>query len=432
MRIRTWAAGLGVVAGLAGLVGAASYDEEPIRYDSGTPANVVSRLQKKLDAGTARLEYEKETGYLKALLRELGVSVSSQTLVFSKTSLQRNRISPRTPRALYFHEDVYVGYCLNGDVLEISAVDPQLGTVFYTLDQDATKTPRFTRQTDNCLLCHGSSQTQGVPGHVLRSVFSDTRGLPILSAGTHRVDQTTPLERRWGGWYVTGTHGRQSHLGNLVIRTRDVPRPVDNTGGLNLTDLGDRFDRSGYLSPHSDIVALMVLEHQADAHNLLTRLNFEARQALHMEATLNREMKLAPSYRWNSTDVRIRSAADALVRYFLFSEEAPLTERIQGTSGFAEEFVRGGPRDARGRSLRDLDLEKRLFRYPLSYLIYSASFDALPERARDCVLEKLWRVLTGKESGKEYAHLSTDDRQSIREILVATKPNLPAYWRARK
>ena len=260
------------------------FEREPIRYSASTPDNVVSRLQKRLEDGKAKLTHEGKSGYLRSVLRELAVPVSSQMLVYSKTSLQRNRISPRTPRALYFSDDAYVGYCSRGDVLEFSAVDPKLGTVFYTLEQDADKKPRLERQTDRCTLCHASSQTQGVVGHVVRSVLSDASGYPILSAGTYRVDQTTALEKRWGGWYVTGTHGKQSHLGNLIVRTRSVQEPVDNKAGLNVTDLGDRFARSAYLSGHSDIVALMVMEHQTEAQNYLsTRANFDTRQALHAE-----------------------------------------------------------------------------------------------------------------------------------------------------
>ncbi|MFO0879556.1 MAG: hypothetical protein U0840_19600 [Gemmataceae bacterium] len=414
----------------AGWALAADYERDPIQYSVATPDNLASRLQKRLVAGEVTFTYDAETGYLRSLLNNLKVPLSSQTLVFSKTSLQRHKIAPRTPRALYFNDDMYIGFCKGGDVLEVSAVDPQLGTVFYTVDQDPTRKPRFTRHTDNCLLCHGSSQTQGVPGHVIRSVFSDSRGLPMLSEGTYRVDHTTPFDKRWGGWYVTGTHGKQEHLGNLLIRTPRVARPVENAAGHNLTDLGDRFVRSGYLTPHSDIVALMVFEHQATGHNYITRANFETRQALHMQETLNREMKLPATHEWDSTRARIRSVGDDLVEYFLFKGEAPLTEQVRGTSGFAEEFVKRGPRDARGRSLREFDLTRRLFRYPMSYLIYTESFDALPDRVRLYVLERLHTILTGKDTTKRYDYLAAEDRQAILDILVATKPNLPAYWKA--
>ena len=408
------------------------FEREPIRYSASTPDNVVSRLQKRLEGGKSKLTHEGKSGYLRSVLRELGVPVSSQMLVYSKTSLQRNRISPRTPRALYFSDEAYVGYCSGGDVLEFSAVDPKLGAVFYTLEQDADKKPRLERQTDRCTLCHASSQTQGVVGHVVRSVFSDASGYPILSAGTYRVDQTTALEKRWGGWYVTGTHGEQSHLGNLIVRTRHVEQPVDNKAGHNVTDLGGRFDRSAYLSGHSDIVALLVMEHQTEAQNYLTRANFDTRQALHAEQALNKEMSLPATNRWKSTESRIRSVGDDLLKYLLFCEEAPLSGKVRGTSSFAADFAKRGPRDGKGRSLRDFDLERRLFRYPCSYLIYSPSFDALPAPVRDYVLERLRKVLTGEDKGKEFAHLSAADREAIREILTATKPNLPASWRAKE
>lgn len=428
LRLQMVAVVLAALGVLAPGAAADDFDREPILYSTAEPDNAVSRLQRRLDAGAVKLPREKKLGYLRAALRELKVPVSSQMLVFSRTSLQRHRISPRTPRAVYFGDDVYVGFCQHGDVLEVSAVDPKLGAVFYTLDQRA-ETPRFTRRTDACLLCHGSSQTHGIPGHLVRSVFPDRMGLPILSAGSYRIDHTSPLARRWGGWYVTGTHGAQEHLGNLVIQTRHVELPVDNRAGLNVTSLAGRVDTSPYLSAHSDIVALMVLEHQAEGHNLLTRANFLTRQALHHEEALNRELGRPKGERWESTTSRIRDAGEPLVRYLLFSEEAALTAKVRGTSGFAEEFASKGPRDGKGRSLRDLDLTRRLFKHPCSYLIYSPSFDTLPAAVKEYVWRRLWEVLTGKDRGKDFAHLSDADRTAVREILLATKPGLPRYWR---
>ena len=212
-----------VLAALAGAARAADIEQPPVCYSTAPTDNVISRLQQRLDAGRATLTFEKSCGYLRSLLRELRVPESSQVLVFSKTSFQRHRIAPRSPRALYFNDDVYVGFCQNGEVLEVSAVDPQLGLVFYTLDQDGDEKPRFTRQTDNCLICHGSSQNEGLPGHLVRSLYVDGEGLPILSAGSHRIDHTSPLAERWGGWYVTGTSGRQKHMGNLICEGAGRP-----------------------------------------------------------------------------------------------------------------------------------------------------------------------------------------------------------------
>jgi hypothetical protein len=143
-------------------------------------------------------------------------------------------------------------------------------------------------------------------------------------------------------------------------------------------------------------------------------------------------MKLPAGYRWDSTGVRIRGAGDELVKYLLFSEEAKLTGRVRGASGFAAEFARRGPRDKKGRSLRDFDLRRRLFKYPCSYLIYSEGFDALPAEMREHVYRRLQDVLTGRDKGKDFEHLSAADRQAIREILVDTKPGLAACWRKSK
>ena len=404
------------------------YERAPINYESATPANSISRLQAEISQGTTELVSDPQTGYLQSLLQTLDVPVSSQTLVFSKTSLQRNRISPRSPRALYFNDDVYVGYCQDGEVLELSVADPELGAVFYTLDQTADKPPVLTRQADHCLTCHSSTNTKGVPGHLIRSVYVDHGGFPVFSMGTHRIDHSSPIEKRWGGWYVTGTHGDQKHLGNLVVSSTRQTEPIDNSAGQNVTTLDRRFKSSAYLSPHSDLVALMVLEHQAEAHNLLTKANFETRQALYSEAGMNKALNEAPDHRWDSTTTRIRNAADKLVKYLLFCEEAPLTGKMQGTTNFADEFSQRGPRDEQGRSLRDFDLERRLFKFPCSYLIYSKSFDALPTEIKTVVFSRLWSILTGADQGKEFQHLTEADRTSILEILRSTKRDLPAYW----
>lgn len=413
----------------SGLLNAQDFEHAPIHYATATPDNPVSQLQARLDAGTVRLKYDDQVGYLKAVLQELQVPVSSQTLVFSKTSLQRHKIAPRTPRALYFSDDMYVGFCQNGDVVELSAVDPQLGAVFYTLDQEQTDKPGFVRQVDNCLLCHGSSHTRNIPGHFIRSVYVDGVGFPVLAMGTHRIDHTSPISKRWGGWYVTGTHGDQQHLGNLIVTGKHEREPVNNAAGQNVTDLSARFKTTAYLSAHSDLVALMVMEHQTEAHNLLTRASFQTREALYSEERLNKELGEPEGHRWDSTTTRIKSSCEALVKYLLFSDEAPLTARLQGTTSFADDFAARGPRDPQGRSLRDFDLERRVFKYPCSYLIYSRSFEALPTEAKALVFRRLWDVLSGVDQGKAFSHLSDTDRTAIREILLATKTGLPDYWK---
>jgi hypothetical protein len=403
---------------------------EPINYGKAPVDNAVSRLEQRLAAGRATLAYEARFGYLRSLLRELGVSQSTQTLVFSKTSLQRHRIAPTRPRAIYFGDDVYIGFCQKGDVLEVTTIDPGLGAVFYTLDQKSPDKPRFTRQTDTCTICHGSSANQGFPGNLIRSVYPDEDGLPILSAGSHRTDHTSPFEQRWGGWYVTGTSGKQKHLGNLTFHGDPDPSRIDNSAGLNLNSLSDRIKTSAYLTPHSDIVALMVLEHQVEMHNLIGRANLQTRLALYEEASINKALGRSADYRSESTTSRIKSAGEPLIKYLLFSGEARLAEKLCGTSGFADEFPKRGPRDRRARSLRDLELEHRLFVYPCSYVIYSQAFDALPAPVKEYVYRRLWDILSGKDTSQGFGHLTAADRQAILEILRETKRNLPDYWRA--
>lgn len=405
------------------------FERDPINYGKSQPNNPVSRLADDLASGKRSLTYELHFGYLRSLLKELGVPESSQMLVFSKTSLQRHRIAPRTPRSLYFSDDIYIGFCQYGDVLEISVADPKLGAVFYTIDQDEEPRPKVLRHGDNCLICHGSSQTKSIPGHLVRSVYADAAGLPILSSGTHRIDHTSPLKHRWGGWYVTGTHGPQTHLGNLVVRGKQEPEQIDNAAGMNVTDITNRIDLKNFLTPHSDLVALMVLEHQADAHNFVTQAAFQTRIALHYEQALRRELARPADEPFESTKSRIRSACEPLVEYLLFCDEAELTHRLQGTSTFAAEFARRGPFDKQGRTLREFDLTRRIFKYPCSYLIYSPSFDALPRESKDYVFRRFDDILSGRDQSKKFAHLSAADRQAIREILVDTLPGVPENWR---
>jgi hypothetical protein len=251
----------------------------------------------------------------------------------------------------------------------------------------------------------------------------------MLSGGSHSVDHTTPIEQRWGGWYVTGRHGSQSHMGNLVIRTRDTPRDLDNSQGHNVMQLKDRFDTGMYLSPHSDIVALMILEHQAMVHNRLAKANFTTRMALDYEVTINKALEIPAGKRLESTTRRIQSAGDDLIDGLLMVGEAKITAPISGTSGYAEKFSQSAIPDKRGRSLRDLDLTQRLFKYPCSYLIYSQAFDDLPVEMKNYVLEKLWQILNGVDKSKKYAHLSDADRLALIQILSDTKPSFPPYWK---
>jgi hypothetical protein len=410
-------------------------EHEAIAYSSSAPTDSIARLQEKIDDGEVKLVYDEHRGYLPSLLDRLEIPVSSQGLVFSRTSLQVDRISPWTPRAIYFNDDVYVGWVQGGPVVEIASADPNLGAVFYTLSQNESVPPRFERQTTTCLMCHDSSSiTGGVPGFILRSVFPDRYGYVIASVRDGATTDRTPLEKRWGGWYVTGSPGEERHAGNsmsplLLHEIGNVSHYLSSTdlsSGQNESSLEGRFDTKPYLSPHSDAVALLILAHQSYLHNLITRASYEARKALYDEKLVIEQVGEPKGAHLTTTLNRVQRATEPLVRGLLFVKEAPLPSPIEGTSGFASEFSRRGPRDREGRSLRDLDLKRRLFRYPLSYLIYSESFDALPAVVKETVYRRLGEVLRGEDESSEFAHLDASDRAAILAILRDTKPDFSA------
>lgn len=407
---------------------AGDIDDEPISYARTKDENAITRLQEKLRSGGLSLEYDEKFGYLPALLKTLKISNSSQTLVFSKTSLQMSRIGPRTPRAIYFNDEVFVGYCHRGEVIEVTAADPKLGVAFYTLKQDKEEKPQFLRQTNQCLLCHGNTVNQGMPGHVVTSVYPEADGQPNRSLDFLRVDHSTPISQRWGGWYVTGTLGRQVHLGNFIVRGIRKPEDKELIATSNLTNLEEKFRAELYLTPHSDVVALMVMEHQTEMHNRLTLANFSVRRALFEQAKRKKENpQKEPS---GELERQIRNACEPVVQNLLFVHETPLIDPVKGTALFVKEFALLGPHDAKGRSLRDFDLERRLFKFPCSYMIYSEMFDTLPDVALDYIYRRLWDILDGRPGGMAFDHLSEDDRVAIREILRATKPTLPANWKS--
>lgn len=397
------------------------FESAPIRYSTTKATDPVARLVRRLESGSETLEFDEQYGYLISLLNKLNIPVSSQGLVFSKTSFQRVRISPKTPRAIYFNDEVYVGWIPNSDVMEISADDPQLGAVFYTLDQSEADRPKIKREIDSCMICHSSSLGRRVPGHLVRSLHVNMSGTPISGSVTYRTDHTSPLPERWGGWYVTGTHGEQTHMGNQLFRTVDEMHNPDWKAGGNIVDLTDRFDTARYPLPHSDIVALLVLEHQVTMKNLLTSASFQARTAIYHEEQANADREQETNDLSAETRLKISMLAAEVVDYMLFAEEAVLTDPIQGTSRFQSEFGGRGPRDRQGRSLFEFDLESRLFKYPCSYLIYSSSFDGLPKPLKSEIYLQLQKRLSAREPVGPHDILTRDDRQAILEILADTK-----------
>jgi hypothetical protein len=386
-------------------------DDPAIEYATRPAHDLISILNEEIAAGRAHLKFDDDQGYLRSVLETLKIPIESQMAVFSKTSVQARLINPQNPRTLFFNDSVVVGW-VRGGFIEVAAESPQQGIIFYSLSQERQDKPRFERKND-CLTCHDSYDALGVPGMLVRSNFTGPNAMTLRSLGSYNTDHRSSLEQRWGGWYVSGNSGSIRHMGNAMVTDEDHPDSAIGPETLNLDSLTGKFDTRAFLSPYSDIVALMVFEHQMHIMNLFTRLGWQVRYAL---SHPGREQRY-----WRAT-------ANELVDYMLFVDEAPLANPIHGTSGFAEKFSGEGPYDGKGRSLKQLDLERKLMHYPCSYMIYSDSFDALPAEARDAVYKRLWQILSGTEKNPKYARLSLADRQAVVEILRETKKNLPAYF----
>jgi hypothetical protein len=399
-----------------------SRDHPAIAYTAGPVHNAVNDLNDQLRRGTTKLPFEPATGYLRSLLTALGISIDSQTLVFSQTSQQADQINPSNPRAVYFNDTVAVGWVRGADALEIAAHDPRQGAVFYTLPQKANLAPRLGRD-NGCLLCHLTWDTLGVPGFQVVSTFQMSDDPNAYASGLVS-DHRTPLADRWGGWYVTGQPGTFRHRGNVpvVVKAQELKKPPQPAPPL--ASVAGKFDTRGFLSEQSDVVALMVLEHQTHMTNLLTRVGWEARvwsQSAASPARADRSAKLSP---------RVLEAVRDLVDYMLFIDEAPLSGQVQGTSGFAQRFAGLGPRDQRGRSLRQFDLQHHLFRYRCSYMVYAPAFDALIPEVKNALYARMWEILSGADRSRPYAGLQVADRRAIIEILKETKKDLPASFQS--
>jgi hypothetical protein len=397
-------------------------DEHPaIQYAQRATRDRVSLLDEAIAQGTVSLSFDHAGGgYLRPLLAQLGISTESQILVFSKTGIQSAVTSPQNPRALYFDDSVVVGYIAGARYLEVAAHDPEQGVVFYTIDQKMGAKPTIERSAA-CLTCHVSSVTLEVPGLITRSNFMSADGSVIPQLGFHTVDHRTPLPHRWGGWYVTGNYtsppyGGIGHMGNVTTSVHPVSGPVTTSNEVFIDWINSAPERRGYPSPESDIAALMVFDHQVRAVNLLTRLNWESRVAASTGAA-------------DFAVGTLRGLVDELTDYLLFVGEERPPAKLTPRPGFATHFTGTGPRDRQGRSLRQLDLENRLLRYPCSYMVYARAFDHLPVSARNAVYQRMWTILSGTDTSAKYAHLSAADRRAVVEILRDTKKDLPESFR---
>lgn len=393
------------------------YRQKPIDYFGAETENPVARLQARLVREESRLEFREEEGYLLSLLEALDVPVSSQMLVFAKNSVNARLISPENPRALYFNDEVYVGWVPGAPALEISAIDPEKGAIFYTLKQQAGPAPRLVRE-ESCLLCHASTNALGVPGHLLRSFLTDPEGNP--ERGISRVSHDTPFSGRWGGWYVSGDLGDTPHQGNLATAALRREYERNPAGPGQRVDLASQLKGRKYPALQSDAVAMLVHDHQIHFHNLVTRINYEER--------LMRWTRTGPGADAGTPPDSVTETEEQLVRYLLFVDAPAFDSPVLGSSRFEAEFSRRGTQDSKGRSLRQFELETRLFKYRCSYLIESRAFAALPEAARLRIYRRMGDVLGAESAVAPYDRIPWSERRAVIEILKEIKTDLPAKW----
>ena len=387
------------------------WDLPPIRYSDTPATDPLATMAAKLQSGEVALEGETPLEKLEFVLRKLDVPVSSQVLVFSKTSKQIGKISPRNPRSLYFSDDTYVGYVPGGQI-EVIAQDPVIGPVFYLIDLAHSSGFEVMRDTSDCMSCHGTTRTENAPGMVIRSVFPDESGHSLLELGTTTVTHATPIELRWGGYYVTG-ESSIPHLGNRTYGDEASTEPELQS----LSDLSELIDTSKYLRKTSDVVALVVLEHQCKMHNLMTAASMRYRRAHFLSSVIDPEQNPDEGQAGRIADRMAESIVDEL----LFKDEADLGDGLEGDESFQKEFEASHPRTKSDESLADFKLYKRIFKNPCSYMVYSEPFRLMPPRVKGAVMKRL-RLALSDEDEEIAPHLKDSEKERIREILDETLP----------
>ena len=384
----------------------------PHHYLTRELRDPFTRLKADLESGRIPLDRSSEKAFLATLLEALKVPASSQMLVFSTTSLQLSLITPANPRALYFNEEIYVGYIPDGRI-EIISLDPALGAIFYIFDIPTGSAPISIERSGRCMNCHSGSETGRIPGLVIKSVVPGPGGGTLDAFRLNEAGHGIPLEERFGGWYLTGNPGFTNHWGNTIGRL--------SPAGLarRFVKPGEEFSFIRYPYPRSDVLPQLLHEHQAGFVNRVVEAGYRIRTALHASGGDLNETGRA----------ELISQAERIVRYLLFVNEAPLPKGgLDGDEIFAAEFLETAPRASDGSSLKELDLETQLFRHRCSYMIYSGVFAGLPGVLRQEVYRQLKAALRMENAAPGYEHLPEDEKLAIRRILRETVPELAGEW----
>ncbi len=388
------------------------WDLPPLRYSDTAAKDPLTTLAQDWQSGKNKFRGTTELTRLKEILAALRVPESSQVLVFSRTSKQNGLIHPANPRALYFSRDCYCGF-VPGGMMEVIIQDRQLGPIFYLIDLKITnQIPTIERDTSDCLSCHGTGRTENVPGVLVRSVFPDEHGNALLSFGSGLVMHDTPIAQRWGGYYVTGDIALP-HLGNRTYTDARSAEPAASDG----KDLTEKIDVTKYPCATSDIVALIVLEHQCQANNLLTAAKMNYDRARFLSRSIDPDSDPDEG----SAGRVAEQAAQRIVEWFLFQGEAALgDDGVSGSEAFQQQFRAAFPCAKHGDSLADFQLNSRIFKNRCSFMIYSEAFRSLPAAVKTRVIHKLKAVVDATKSDDAFPQIKLTERRRIATILRDT------------
>ena len=380
------------------------FEKAPHNYWTRPLTDRFTQFKTALESGKLSLDRSSEKAFVVSLLKALNISPATQTLVYSTTSLQLRRISPRNPRALYFNEDVYVGWVPGGQI-EIASIDPALGGIFYIFDiPRGREAPIRIERSTRCFNCHAEFEIGRIPGLLIKSVIPGPGGGSLESFRGDQTGHSIPFKDRFGGWHLTGKHGITEHWGNLV-------------GELSPTGLkkyanppGRQFRWETYPVATSDVLAQLLHEHQVGFVNRAVKATYDVRGAL---------VK-------GDAKGQIVQHADILTRYLLFTNEVRLpTGGIEGDPALKAHFLKNARKTKLGVSLRQFNLHTHLFKYRCSYMIHSVAFSGLPGPLKKRVLLNLRAALDPVKSHPASGHIPVGEKKAIGLILTSTLDNYP-------
>ncbi len=377
-------------------------------------------LGEDFESGKVALDRSSELAYLTSLLEALEISPASQMLVFSTTSLQLRLISPKNPRAVYFNENIHLGY-IPGGRIEIMSMDPELGGIFYIFDIPQGNAAPELERANKCMNCHAKKQNGYVPTPVIKSVLPGITGGSLDSFRRETSGHGVPFEERFGGWHVSGEGGIKKHWGNVIGRQNGAKiDEVENSMGKN-------YDLATYPVATSDILPHLLHEHQTGFAHRVVESAYRARSYFHEAAKsgVGGQARLSAAHL-----LELQGQADRLTRYILFADEAELPGGgIEGDADYKRFFLLNRKQASNGLALKDFDLKTRLFKVRCSYMIYSDAFSGLHPEFKAMVYRSLAEAISTARPSPDYAYLSHGEKEAIRVILGDTLDDLPAYWK---